>query len=253
MSDFKPRLVVPEYGNKYYNRKNKGGYNPCIIGNYPYDSAKPTGYPGLNVLPNCTGYATGRFAEIIGEPRCKYLGKGDAHSYADYAIKQGLTVGNEPKLGACVVWEYGKYGHVGIVERIVSKDVIVISESGWYTSVPVWWATHRRGNGNWVNGTDYNWMKNYKFTGFVYNPAVKEEEDMTKAETEKLIWELVPKVIEQMKETTAKLPADDWAKEAINMAIARDIMGGYPDGFHPQSYIRREEVAQVVANLTAKE
>ncbi len=76
---------------------------------------------------------------------------------------------------------------------------------------------------------------------------------MTKAETEKLIWELVPKIIEQMEATTAKLPADDWAKEAINMAIARDIMVGYPDGFHPQSKIRREEVAQIVANLTRKE
>ena len=63
----------------------------------------------------------------------------------------------------------------------------------------------------------------------------------------------IKKIVKQMEEERAKLPADDWAKNAINMAIARDIMVGYPDGFHAQSYIRREEVAQVVANLTAKE
>ena len=76
---------------------------------------------------------------------------------------------------------------------------------------------------------------------------------MTKAETEALIRDLVPQIIKQMEADKAKLPADDWAMEAINMAIAKDIMVGYPDGFHAQSYIRREEVAQVVANLTAKE
>ena len=51
----------------------------------------------------------------------------------------------------------------------------------------------------------------------------------------------------------AALPADDWATPAINMAIAKDIMVGYEDGFHAQSEIRREEVAQIVANLTRKE
>ena len=76
---------------------------------------------------------------------------------------------------------------------------------------------------------------------------------MTKTETEALIRELVPQILDEIEKEKEQQPADDWAREAINMAIARNIMIGYPDGFHAQSYIRREEVAQVVANLTAKE
>ena len=111
-------------------------------------------------------------------------------------------------------------------------------------------------------GMKINMLELVKPAGF--NPEVlpefiskdffmKEEDDMTKAETEALIRELVPQIVKQMEADKAKLPADDWAREAIAMAIAKNIMVGYPDGFHPQSYIRREEVAQVVANLTAKE
>lgn len=248
-----PRFVKPEKGNKYYNRK-PSGYNPCIIGNYPYNSDHPTGFPGMNVLCNCTGYGTGRFNEIIGKGNCSYLGKGDAHSYDGYAIKQGLKVGVEPKLGACAVWEDGKYGHIAIVEQIVDKDTIIVSESGWYSKVPFWVAKHTRGNGDWVEGQDYSWMKKYKLKGFIYNPAT-EVENMTVEELEKLIekkiWETVPNVIEQIKATTAKLPPDDWAKDAINMNIADGTMVGYEDGFHAQSDIRREEVSQVAANIKA--
>ena len=86
---------------------------------------------------------------------------------------------------------------------------------------------------------------------------MKEEEDMTRKETEALIKEMVPDIVketlDQIKAETAQLPADDWARNAIAMCIARGVMVGYPDGFHPQSNIRREEVAQIVANLTAKE
>lgn len=254
MSSFKPRVTVPEYGNKYYNKRGTGGYNPCIIGNYPYNSENPTGYFGLNVLPNCTGYATGRFAEIIGVPRCQYLGDTDARNYYRLALRQGLKVGKEPKLGACAVWDDGKYGHVGIVEQITNDTTIVISESGWYSKVPVWWATHRKGDGNWVEGND-TWMANYKFIGFIYNPAVEEGEDMTRAETEALIKAMVPSIveitIEEIEKKKAKLPEDDWAHDAINMCIAKDIMIGYEDGFHAQSYIRREEVAQISENIQA--
>lgn len=242
---------LPEKGNIYYNRPNIG-VNPCIRGNYPYDSKNPTGWPGLNVLPNCTGWATGRFNEKIGKGTCKYLGKGDAKAYYSVARKQGLKTGSVPKIGACVVWDDGSYGHVAIVEEIIDEETIIVSQSGWYSRVPMWRAKHKRGNGNWTEGGDAYWMKKYCLIGFVYPP---EEEDMTKAETEALIKTMTPSIVKEVlaeiKAETAKLPEDDWAKEAINMNIAKGIMVGYPDGFHPQSDIRREEVACVTEAMMA--
>ena len=171
---FTPRYDIPEAGNPYYNRKASGGYNPCIAGNYPYNAAKTVGYPGLTVLPNCTGYATGRTAELIGDPKCEYFGKGDARGYYKVGKAQGLKVGNTPKLGACVVWDDGKYGHVAIVEQIIDEETIIVSQSGWYSRKPMWLAKHKRGNGNWTEGDDAYWMKKYTLVGFVYNPAVEE-------------------------------------------------------------------------------
>ena len=240
---------LPKKGNIYYN-KRPNGVNPCIIGNFPYNSATPTGWLGLNVLPNCTGWATGRFNELIGKGTCTYLGKGDAKSYFSYARKQGLKVGSVPKVGACMVWDGAQYGHVAIVEEIVNDETVIVSESGWYAKIPMWNAKHRKGNGNWTEGDDAYWMGRYTFIGFIYNPAF-EEEDMTRKETEELIRELVPQILNEIKTETAKLKEDDWAHDAINMNIAKGIMVGYPDGFHPQSDIRREEVACVTEAMMA--
>lgn len=149
-----------------------------------------------------------------------------------------------------MVWKGGPTGegHVAIVEAVGQRNIIT-SESEYYGK-PFTTVTRSNEDGNWRTGC--KWMgKTYKFIGCIENPGV--EDDMTRKETEELINELVPKIIKQLEAEKAKEPADDWAKDAINMAIARDIMVGYPDGFHAQSYIRREEVAQVVANLTAKE
>lgn len=79
------------------------------------------------------------------------------------------------------------------------------------------------------------------------NKRLESEED------EMFSYEQFKAYMKRYKTEQAALPADDWAKEAINMVIAKDIMVGYPDGFHAQSEIRREEVAQIVANLTRKE
>ncbi len=247
MSDFIPRLNIPNYGNRYYNRIATGGYNPCIAGNYPYNSAKRTGYLGLNVLPNCTGWATGRFAEIIDDGRCKYLGNTNAKNYYNLAIKQGLEVGQEPKLGACIVWSSNSYGHVGIVEKIISEDVILISESGWDSRIPVWWATHRRGNGSWINGTDYNWMKtdNYKFLGFVYNPAVDEEEEVKQEDFDRMmaVW----------LSNQTKKPADMYAEPALKWAKDNGLMVGDGSGNQmAQSFIKREEVAVILKAYNEK-
>lgn len=160
---FVPRLTRPEAGNKYYITKSAGGYSDAVKGS-PTD-------PACNVLHNCVGYAYGRFNEIVGEGACKYLRPVNAENFIQY--KGTLEVGQEPKLGACMVWQKGATltgsdgaGHVAIVEKIISSTEIVTSESGWGASNPFWTQTRKKGSdGNWGQGSGY------KFLGFIYNPA----------------------------------------------------------------------------------
>ena len=241
-----PRIKKPEKDNKYYINKNDGGYN----------SAK--GNPkrlnkNLTSLPNCVA-VYGWFNEV-GEQGMIYLKKA-WYPYAVIAAAklEGLEITQEPTVGGIMVWTGGKTGegHVEGVGKIYDKDTILGVGSEYYGEDWVTFKRKRGSDGNWREGCP--WMiKSYVYKGCIKNPFIKEEEDLTKAETEELIKEMVPQIITEMKAETAQKPADDWAKNAINMCIAKGIMVGYPDGFHPQSDIRREEVAQVIANLTAKE
>ena len=161
---FTPRLTRPEAGNKYYITKAAGGYSDAVKGS-PID-------PACNVLHNCVGYAFGRFNEIGGYGSCKYLRPVNAENFLTY--KGDLEVGMTPRLGACMVWQAGPTlsgsdgaGHVAIVEKIISDTEIVTSESGWNAANAFWTETRKKGSdGNWGQGS------NYKFLGFIYNPAV---------------------------------------------------------------------------------
>lgn len=237
------RIVKPEKGNKYYINTKDGGYNPAK-GN-PLRLNRD-----LTALPNCTMVYS--WFNEIGEQGQVYFKKAwYPFAVISAAKREGLEITEEPTLGGIMVWTGGKTGegHVAGVAEIVNENKILTVESEYYARD---WATFWRtkGDGNWRNGC--YWMgRNYYYQGCIKNPFISEEEDMTKAETEQLIWELVPKVIEQMEETTAKLPPDDWAKDSINMNIADGTMVGYNDGFHAQSKIRREEVSQIAANIKA--
>ena len=165
MAQFVPRLTRPEAGNKYYITKGNGGYSNAIKGQ-PTDSL-------CDVLSNCVGYAYGRFNEIGGYGKCKYLSPTNAENFIQHC--GGLTVGQTPKLGACMVWRKGNTlsgsdgaGHVAIVEKIISDTQIVTSESGWNSS-PFWTKTRYKGDGNWGAGSGYT------FLGFIYNPAVSDD------------------------------------------------------------------------------
>lgn len=161
---YKPRLTKPEAGNKYYIRKASGGYSNAIKGN-PTDKY-------CDVLSNCVGYAYGRFNEIGDYGYMKYLQPTNAELFIKYCGE--LPVGDTPKLGACMVWQKGTQagydgaGHVAIVEQIISKDEVITSESAWggYDFM-----TARR-----KRGADGNWGQAYKFLGFIYNPAVSDDE-----------------------------------------------------------------------------
>lgn len=164
---FKMRTTKPEAGNKYYITKSKGGYSDAIQGS-PTDK-------DCNVLSNCVGYAYGRFNEIGGYGKCKYLYPTNAENFMSY--KGNLEVGQTPKLGACMVWQKGATkngsdgaGHVAIVEKVVSDTEVITSESGWKASRPFWNQTRKKGSGNWGQNSKY------KFLGFIYNPAVADSD-----------------------------------------------------------------------------
>lgn len=166
---FVPRFTRPTAGNKYYIRKVNGGYSNAIVG-------KPTDLQ-CNVLSNCVGYAYGRFNEIGGYGYCKYLAPVNAENFIQY--KGSCQVGQTPKVGACMVWKKGATlsnsdgaGHVAIVEKVISDTEVVTSESGWKSSKPFWNQTRKKGsNGRWGCNSAYT------FLGFIYNPAVSDEEN----------------------------------------------------------------------------
>lgn len=165
------RLTRPENNNKFYIKK-PSGYNPCILGNIKYRDSY------LTNLPNCVGYAFGRFHEIFNDISFSYYIKGNAEDLYKGLKSRGLSVGKTPHLGAMIIWRKGKVGnssdgagHIAIVEKVISDTEILVSESGWKSKIPVWTAIHKKGDGNWTEGNDAYWMKaDYTFLGFVYNP-----------------------------------------------------------------------------------
>ncbi len=159
--NFVPRLAKPERDNKYYNRKQNGGYSDAILGS-PTDK-------DCNVLSNCVGYAYGRFNEIGNWGYCKYLAPVNAKDFIKY--KGDCEVGQTAKVGACAVWDDNKAGHVAIVEKVISDTEIITSDSVWGGAAFLT-RTRKKGNGDWSQGM--------KFLGFIYNPAelIIEEDKM---------------------------------------------------------------------------
>lgn len=146
----------------YYIQRVFGGYSPCIEGNNA-NGLLP--FPG-SVLPNCVGWATGRFNEIMGLNACTYLGSTDAMYFMQFCASQGLQSGMTPAVGACMVWDdaNGEGGHVAIVEQVLSNTSVYDSESHWNATSPplVEYRTRNYGNGNWGYGGT--------FLGFIYLP-----------------------------------------------------------------------------------
>lgn len=160
---FNMRTSKPSAGNKFYNNGNNGGYSWCINGS-PTDK-------GCNVLSNCVGYACGRFNEIIGSMKYKTLCC-NAENFIEKAKSAGLEISAVPTLGGIMVWQKGNTlngsdgaGHVAVVEKIIDKNTIYTSESG-YGSSAFWNSTRNNNNGRWGLGNSY------KFRGCIVNPAI---------------------------------------------------------------------------------
>lgn len=150
---FKARTTAPSTSSKYWKHTSAGGVNSCLL------------IKSGSVLPNCVGYAWGRFYEILGsKPK---LSRRNAELWYGYTA-DGYKRGKTPKLGAVVCWAKGKVGnssdgagHVAIVEKIYKDGSFLVSQSG-YNSKRFWTSKIPKSG----------YLKGYTFQGFIYNPAV---------------------------------------------------------------------------------
>ena len=163
---FKIRTSKPtknDANSKCYVNYETGGWSGAIVCSDDY----------CNVLPNCVGYANGRFNEIYDEMKgtsgskypwfncnaCNFI-KRRNEMYPE------LEVAKDPVPGAIIVWSggWGDYGHVAVVERINADGSIFTSESAYGGSM--FYTATRYPASEWgMGGT-------YKFEGFILNPAV---------------------------------------------------------------------------------
>ena len=151
-NEYVARLTAPSTSDKNWIRYDKGGYNYCIH------------IKNSSVLPNCVGYAWGRWRELLN----KYhnLSRGNAENWwANTA--DGYSRGQTPKLGAVICWRKGKAGyaadgagHVAIVESVKADGSIVCSESSYGGA---------RFNVRTVK-PPYNLGSSLTFQGFIYLP-----------------------------------------------------------------------------------
>lgn len=156
---FIPRTTAPSRSDPLWRTTGSGGKNPCI------------NIVGGSCLPNCVGYAFGRFMEILGTTPT--LCRGNAGTWFGY--NDGYQHMQTPQLGAVVCWSRpGHAGHVAIVEGINADGSLLISQSGYQTGSTVYDPTNSR---HFDTETIYppNYYaygsSAYHFQGFIYNPA----------------------------------------------------------------------------------
>ena len=147
-----PRLSAPSNTDPNFINRNYGGYNGCI----------PIQGNGC-VMPNCTGYAWGRWLETAGS--CNLSTSNAANWFGNTG--DGYARGSVPALGACICFSTagGQPGHVAIVEEIIDNDTIVTSDSNYGAEYFVTRTRRRAWGWNWWSGG------NLYFQGFIYNPA----------------------------------------------------------------------------------
>lgn len=101
---------------------------------YPWAAVEP--FPSRGVDPwgfyyrQCTSYAAWKRASIGRPlPAWGFLGPANAKQWPDWAGKFGMRVDTTPEVGAAAVYPVGEYGHVMIVEGIVSNGAqVLVSE-----------------------------------------------------------------------------------------------------------------------------
>lgn len=156
-SDFKKRTTAPSTSDKYWIHTSNGGLNECIEINN-----------SGSCLPNCVGYAWGRFYEITGKRPS--LSRANAENWYGYT-SDGYKRSQTPVEGAVICWRKGQAGvssdgagHVAIVEEVKSNGDIVTSNSA-YGGTRFYMQTVTKASG-------YSIGSAYTFQGFILPPAV---------------------------------------------------------------------------------
>lgn len=149
---FKKRTKSPDENNRYYIKTTYHGFNKCILINALTGSC----------LPNCTGYAYGRFMECQDNVYTCNLSRGNAENW--YGYNDGYERGQTPKLGAVICWsDSAGAGHVAIVEKVYDNGDIDTSNSAYGGSYYY--------NKKLKKSNNYYMGRTYSFQGFIYNPT----------------------------------------------------------------------------------
>lgn len=151
MTVFYSRYIAPDPLDRNWIKSTMGGNNPCIL------------IKENSVLPNCVGYAWGRWLELLKGPH--NLSKGNAENW--WTKIDGYARGGVPKLGAIACWRKGLAGnstdgagHVSVVEDILPDGTIITSNSSYLGS-----RFYMR-----TITPPYNIGSTFSFQGFIYPP-----------------------------------------------------------------------------------
>lgn len=228
---FMPRTIPPQRDEKWWVKFGNGGSsndeigNCCIVGqNESWYYSTKYGRQVANVIPNCVGYAHGRFCEILGS-----WFDGLPHASGGQWINTirnnsvNLVIGDTPKLGAVIEWP----GHVAIVEYINEDGSIMISQSGWSSQYNYHWNTRF-----WVQGpisSPYN-LSYGNVKGFIYNPGT---EGVTKVGP----WTPGPKWKEDLSKYDNQYYIKDWDGKGPLYNIGQGYVGGSPTTGSSVSYV----------------
>ena len=154
---FNERTSPPSFTDPNWIKTTFGGFNRCI-------AIDATG----SVIPNCTGYAWGRWLELLNvTDHNLYTGNGG--SWYGHT-SDGYQRGHTPKLGAVACWSGGD-GHVAIVEKIYADNSIDTTDSVYGGQ------RFRR-----IHYTPSYTLSGYTFQGFIYPP-----DDISRADAAILI------------------------------------------------------------------
>ena len=215
------RTSAPEAGNKWYY----SDLNPY----YRYRSwcLAPCGtkYGGVYVTGNCTWYAWGRAAEVMGEspdigqcdPVRNWNYVKDEHKYQTSSV---------PRAHSIAIYE----GHAAYVEEVLSDGSFIVSESH-YTEMSYWPGYE---NVAFTYGTSIS--QGYRtLYGFIYLPypeGYNEPEEPG----------CFPDVAKSY-----------WANDIIQRSVDLGIFTGYSNGnFGPMDNLTRGQVAVALWNLAGK-
>ena len=149
---YNSRLTEPGTKDKNWLHTSAGGYNSCIH------------ISGGSCLPNCVGYAWGRWRKLLGKNH--NLSRSNAENWWGNT-GDGYKRGQTPKLGAVICWRKGiagngsdGAGHVAIVEQVNADGSIITSNSGY--GGKRFYTQHLK--------PPYSIGRSYTLQGFIYIP-----------------------------------------------------------------------------------